>query len=78
MDRLGKRDRRVTPLEHLEQLAREGWRISIEHHSDRSQGAQEPYHNVFTVTARRVIDDATHIHTGRAETLAEAIERTAP
>lgn len=69
---------RVTPLEHLEQLARDGWHLEILHHEDRSQRAPEPIRKIFTVTARRVTDDVIHAHHGRAETLSEAIERTAP
>ena len=68
----------MTHLEHLEHLAREGWTIEIRHHDDRSQGAPDPAPKIFTVEARCVIDDAINLHRGRAETLAEAIERTAP
>lgn len=68
----------MTPLEHLEQLARDGFSLTIVHAADRSYGAPEPARKLFTVTARRVVDDVTHLHRGRSESLAEAIERTAP
>lgn len=68
----------MTPIDHISRLARDGFTITICHTDDRSYGAPEPARKLFTVTARRVVDDVTHLHRGRSESLAEAIERTAP
>jgi hypothetical protein len=69
---------RLNHLEHLAGLAREGFTLTIVHADDRSHGAPKPVRKLYTVTARRVVDDVTHLHRGRSESLAEAIERTAP
>lgn len=65
----------MTPLDHLEALARAGYHLEILHHEDRQKNAPTPPRKVFSVDARRVDNDEIHLYRGRAETLTEAIEQ---